>query len=53
MKRFKVEHNDYDIPVTYITLFHPPYETENILHKTGLKEKDVTITEVIMNHGEE
>ena len=46
MKRFKVEHNDLDKPITYITLYHPPYENENILYKTGLKEKDVTITDV-------
>ena len=31
MKRFKVEHNDLDKPITYITLFNPPYENENVL----------------------
>ena len=46
MKRFKVEHNDMSIPTAYITLFNPPYENENILYKTGLKEKDVTITDI-------
>ena len=46
MKRFKVEHNDLEKPVTYITLYNPPYENENILYKTCLKEKDVTITDI-------
>ena len=53
MKRFKVDHTDMDKPITYITLFQPPYETENILYKTGLKEKDVTIIEIKLNQGEE
>ncbi len=54
MKRFKVEHNDYDRPITYITLFHPPYENENILAHIKWKEKDVTITEMITYYqGEE
>ena len=47
MRRFKVEDNRWDAkPPLYITLYNPPYENKNILHKTGLKEKDVTITEV-------
>ena len=47
MKRFKIEHIDWvDNPDFYVTLFNPPYENENILYKTGLKEKDVTITDV-------
>ena len=29
-KRFKVEHNDMEKGVLYITLHHPPYEDENI-----------------------
>jgi hypothetical protein len=45
MKRFKVERNTGDLGIMYITLYNPPYENENILHKTGWKEKDVTITE--------
>ena len=54
MKRFKVEDNRWDAkPTIYVTLFHPPYENENILYKTGLKEKDVTITECKIYHGEE
>ena len=46
MKRFKVEHNDLEKPITYVTLYNPPYENENILYKTKWREKDVTITEV-------
>ena len=33
MKRFKIEDNRWDAkPDLYVTLFHPPYDTENILH---------------------
>ena len=46
MKRFRVEHKDYDKPIITVTLFRPPYENENILYKTKWNEKDVTITEV-------
>ena len=46
MKKFKVEHNDLDKPVTYITLYNPPYENENILAGIKWKEKDVIITDV-------
>ena len=46
MKRFRVEHNDYDKPIITVTLHQPPYETENILYKTKWKAKDVTITEI-------
>ena len=54
MKRFKVEHNDYEKPPIIVTLFQPPYENENILYKTKWKEKDVTITEMKTNFvGEE
>ena len=53
MKRFRVEHKDYDKPPITVTLFNPPYENENILHMTGLKEKDVTITEIKQYQGEE
>jgi len=45
-KRFKVEHDDMEIGVLYITLHNPPYEDENILSKINWKQKDVTITEV-------
>ena len=55
MKRVKVEDNRWDgKPTIYVTLHKPPYENENILYKTGWKEKDVTITEVTMKfEGEE
>ena len=55
MRRFKVEDNRWDgKPSIYVTLHKPPYENENILYKTGLKEKDVTITELKTNFvGEE
>ena len=46
MKKFLVEHKDYDIPPIRVTLYQPPYEDENILNKTGWEVKDVTITEV-------
>ena len=46
MKRFRVEHNSFDKPTITVTLHNPPYENENILNKTGLNERDVTITEV-------
>ena len=53
MKRFKVEHNDFDIPVAYITLYHPPYENEDVISRTKWKLKDVIITEIKLNLGEE
>ena len=46
MRRFKVEHNDWEKPVIYVTLHKPPYENENILYKTKWKAKDVIITEM-------
>ncbi len=45
-KRFKVEHNDMEKGILYITLHYPPYEDENILSKINWKQKDVKITEV-------
>ena len=53
MKRFKVEHSNWEKPIIYVNLYNPPYEDENILHKTGWKAKDVTITEVRVSVGEE
>ena len=54
MKRFRVEHKDYDKPPITVTLWQPPYENENILHKTKWKAKDVKITEVTQKYiGEE
>ena len=45
-KRFKVEHNDMELGVLYITLHHPPYNDEDVLSKINWKQKDVKITEV-------
>ena len=55
MKTFLVEHSDHRKPPIKVTLYQAPYENENILHKTGWKEKDVIITDVTPNiiEGEE
>tara|TARA_R110002020_G_scaffold414404_1_gene623886 strand:- start:445 stop:606 length:162 start_codon:yes stop_codon:yes gene_type:complete len=53
MRKFKIEHDDYEKPITYITLYKPPFEDEDILSKTKWKSKDVTITEVKYYQGEE
>ena len=50
MKKFKVIHKRYDKPAIVVTLHHPPYEPDNILYKTGWKEKDVTIEEVSVDN---
>ena len=47
MKKFRVEHRDWDIPPITVILYQPPYEDENILNKTGWEVKDVKITEMI------
>ena len=49
MRRFRVEHNNYEKPPIVVTLFQPPYENENILNKTGWSKKSVTITEIKQN----
>ena len=62
MKRFKVVNKtiqymdkfgsrSYD--TITVTLHQPPYENENILHKTSWNEKDVTITDVTPKFEEE
>ena len=48
MKRFLVEHKDFDKPPIRVLLYQPPYEDENILNKTGWKQKDVIITDITM-----
>ncbi len=55
MRRFKVEKigEGASPDKLIITLHNPPYEDENILHKTGWKAKDVTITELKQYQGEE
>ena len=45
MKVFRVENTRKGTTVK-VTLNQPPYENENILYKTGYKEKDCIITEV-------
>ena len=45
-KRFKVEHNDMEKGVLYITLHNPPYNDEDVLSRIKWEAKDVTITEV-------
>ena len=47
MKTFRVE-NKHTYEIIRVTLYQPPYEDENVLHKTGWKIKDVTITDVTM-----
>jgi len=51
MRRFKVEHNDWDKPDMIITLHNPPYEDEDVLSRTKWKIKDCTITELKMYRG--
>jgi hypothetical protein len=52
-KKFRVEHKNFDKPTITVTLNYPPYEDENILHKTGWKVQDVTITEIKQYREEE
>ena len=52
MKTFKVVNTRRGMTIK-VRLENPPYENENILYKTGLKEKDVTITDVTVYQGEE
>ena len=58
MKRFKVVNQKMQFMDDYgnrkydtiiVTLHKPPYENENVLHKTGYKEKDCKITELFSN----
>ena len=48
MKVFKVEHIK-KFQTIKVTLHNPPYENENILHKTSWKAKDCVITELYTN----
>tara|TARA_R110001583_G_scaffold15580_1_gene64041 strand:- start:241 stop:396 length:156 start_codon:yes stop_codon:yes gene_type:complete len=47
MKTFRIE-NKHTYEIIRVTLYQPPYEDENLLHKTGWKSKDVTITDITM-----
>ena len=52
MKRFLVENTRKGTTIK-ITLNQPPYENENVLHKTGYKMKDCKITEMTLQLEEE
>ena len=45
MKRFLIENTRKGTTIR-VTLHNPPFENENILYKTGYKEKDCIITEL-------
>ena len=45
MKTFLVENKRRGATIK-VVIHNPPYENENILYKTGWKEKDCKITEV-------
>lgn len=51
MKTFLVE-NARKGQTIKVILHNPPFENENILYKTGWKEKDVTIKEVFIGYDE-
>ena len=55
MKKFKIEKEGEGLSpeVLIVTLFKPPYEDEDILKRTGWKSKDVKITEIKYDDGEE
>ena len=50
MKRFRVERVNQSFASGYevmiVTLHNPPFENENILHKTKWNIKDCTITDI-------
>ena len=46
MRRFRVEHNNYEKPDMVITLFNPPYEDADVISRTKWKLKDCKITDV-------
>ena len=52
MKTFLVENTRRGTTIR-VTLHQPPYENENILHKTKWKVEDCTITEIKMKFEEE
>ena len=45
MKTFLVENSRKGLTIK-VTLHNPPFEDENILHKTGWNTKDCTISDV-------
>jgi hypothetical protein len=52
MKTFLVENTRKGTTIKVI-LHNPPFENENILHKTGYKEKDCIIQEVYSGYDED
>jgi len=52
MKLFKVENKITGNSIK-VTLYNPPYENVNVLHKTGINEKDVTITEIYQGENDD
>ena len=48
MKRFLVQNTRKGTTIK-VTLSQPPYENENVLHKTGYKAKDCIITELTLD----
>ncbi len=46
MKRFRVEHSNWEKPDIFVSLTEGPYTTERILYKTGWNKQSVTITDV-------
>tara|TARA_Y100000296_G_C4959746_1_gene150364 strand:- start:292 stop:456 length:165 start_codon:yes stop_codon:yes gene_type:complete len=46
MKRFRVEHNNYEKPDMVITLHNPPYEDKDVISRTKWKLEDCTITDI-------
>ena len=49
MKVFRVE-NTRRRETIRVTLHNPPYENENILYKTGWKEKDCIIEQLVVTY---
>jgi hypothetical protein len=47
MKRFRVEHKNFEQPDMIITLFNPPYEDEDVIARCKhWKVKDSIITDI-------
>ena len=55
MKRFRVEDKTFEKPTMIITLFHPPYEDEDVIARCKhWKVKDSIITDITPKYeGEE
>ena len=53
MKRFRVEHKNFEQPDMIITVHNPPYEDEDVISRTKWKLKDCIITEITPKFEEE